>query len=102
MYLLKFAILLYITVIFSSCTIYKSPDRKDFESSTASFKIQNLKPLACSQTSVKEFSTASKLVSIINAEKKENSVFLWEHQVSGQAIFESDNLNETYCLYENI
>lgn len=92
-----------IVIILSSCTIYRSPDRKDFESSSAGFNIQNLKPLGCSHRSIGELSTSSKLVSVLNSVTAANeSVFLWEHQINSRSVFESNNLDGVYCIYENI
>ena len=88
--------------ILSSCTVYRSPDRKDFESGAASFKVQNLQASECSHTSIKTQATASKLVNIIKADSENESAFLWEHLVNDQSIFESDNLKGNFCIYENI
>ncbi|MEK6627573.1 MAG: hypothetical protein AABY53_03015 [Bdellovibrionota bacterium] len=99
--------LLSIAIILSACTVYKSPDRKAFESDYASFKVQNLtvnsKEPACSYESVRGSADASKLVTIIKLTSDDNeSVFLWEYQLNGRSVFETDNLKGTYCIYENI
>lgn len=102
MYLFKIITLFCIAIIFSACTIYKSPDRKNFESDYASFKIQNLTESLCTYVSIKGTAEASKLVTIVKTTSDHESVFLWEYQVNGQNVFESDNLKGVYCVYENI
>lgn len=87
--------------ILNSCTIYKSPDRKDFESQSASFKIQNLQSTSCSENSVRTLASASRLITIQSSQNSNDSVFLWEHTVDNINVFESDNLMGIYCLYEN-
>lgn len=87
----------------TSCSVYKSPDRKDFESYTvAANTLQNLKPLDCSYSSLKEFSTDSKLISVHNSSLDGESVLLWKYLINHQTVFESDNLKGVYCIYEKI
>jgi len=110
MHSFKIVILFYITIILSSCTVYKSPDRKDFESATAGFKVQSLKESLCTDKSVKSLAETSRLVSVLEASQQSDSaydstydsVFLWEYQINGQSVFESNNSNGLYCIYENI
>jgi hypothetical protein len=97
---LKTILLITISIALNSCTIYRSPDRKDFESLSASFKVTSLKTLSCSENSVKSLALASRLISVENSDLNK-SVFLWEHNINNQPVFESDDLNGTYCLYEN-
>lgn len=97
---LKIIILLCALSILNACTIYKSPDRKDFESLSASFKTQSLQVSSCSQNSVRTQAASSRLVSIQNSELNNESVYLWEHNIGDQHVFESDNLMGIYCLYE--
>ena len=94
--------ILLISFIFSilqSCTIYRSPDRKDFESAAPQFRAQNLKSLGCSNSSLRSKASASRLITIYkNIPKSENN-FLWEYIIDQHSYFESDNLNGTYCTY---
>jgi hypothetical protein len=96
---LKIILLIATSIALNACTIYKSPDRKDFESLSTSFKIASLKALSCSENSVKPMAQASRLVSVENSDPSQ-SVFLWEHSINNKPAFESDDLNGTYCLYE--
>ncbi len=82
---------------FSSCTVYRSPERKDFEAEYTDFKVQNLQIKSCSNTSVIPHASASKLVYI---EPEKYSI--WEHQVNQASVFESNNFKGEYCIYEYI
>ncbi len=89
-----------ITQIFlslSACTVYRSPERKDFESEYTQFKVSNLQIKSCSQTSVIQEASASKLVYF---EPEKYSI--WEHQVIQTSVFESNNFKGEYCIYEYI
>lgn len=90
-----------LTSLLSSCSLYKSPDRKDFESNAASFKVQNLTLSGCSNSTLKNQASASKLISVLSSEQNNESVFLWEYKINSAAVFETDNLQGVYCLYEN-
>jgi hypothetical protein len=81
----------------SSCTVYRSPERKDFEAEYAQFKVTNLQIKSCSQTSVVQQASASKLVYI-----EPENYSIWEHQLNQTAVFESNNFKGEYCLYEYI
>lgn len=84
------------------CTIYRSAERKDFESDSSSFRVQNLKKTGCSNESYKNHATSSKLVTIFQERKTQDSEFLWEYiTTSNQSVFESDNLKGVYCVFEN-
>lgn len=83
----------------SSCTIYRSPERKNFESEYPQFKVKNLKVSSCSNQTVAAQSMSSKLIEIINA-NDQNSIFIWEHVFINKSVFESNNLKGDYCIYE--
>lgn len=85
--------------LLASCSVYKSPDRKDFESTQPAFTATTLQLLDCADTSVKRFSENSKIVKI--SSQGNNHSVLWEHVINGKSFFETDNLKGTYCLYEN-
>ena len=91
-----FLTILFLSPLLTSCSVYKSPDRKDFESSHSDFRVQNLKMIGCSANSVKDFATVTRLISYSETE----SQIIWEHQIDDQIIFESNNLKGIYCLYE--
>lgn len=101
MRLLKASARIYFFYSLCACTLYKSPDRKDFESKTANFRIENLKLASCSNDSLSALSESSRLISIFNNSLQNNSVFLWEHKVNNSSAFETDNLKGIYCVYEN-
>ncbi len=90
-------LLLFFTI--TSCTIYRSPERKEFESEAPGFLVKNLKLVGCSYTSLKEKANSSKLLTVIQAANSENQ-FLWEYIISSESYFESDNLNGVYCEFE--
>jgi hypothetical protein len=98
---LKIILLVATSIALNACTIYKSPDRKDFESLSASFKIASLEIQSCSENSVKPMAQSSRLVSVENSDPSK-PLFLWEHSINNEPVFESDDLNLTYCLYEII
>ena len=81
----------------SGCTVYRSPERKDFESEYAGFKVKNLQIKSCSQESVIRQATASKLVYM-----EPENYSIWEHHVNQVSIFESNNFKGEYCIYEYI
>ncbi len=99
-----------------SCTIYRSPQRKEFESESSQFRVQNLKLADCSYQSVRTKASSKRLVTVlqnthssayniyaaITHGEKEESEFLWEYIVDENSVFESDNLKGVYCVYENI
>lgn len=95
-------IILLLSVIFpclQSCTIYRSPDRKDFESASPQFRAQNLKALGCSNSSLRNKASASRLVTIYKTQPKSENNFLWEYIIDQHSYFEADNLNGTYCTF---
>lgn len=102
MSLLKTSAIVILTGILYSCSIYKSADRKDFESDYSAFNITNLKISHCSQISIKANAQYSKLVTVQSDDSTHETFILWEHKINNASVFETDNLNGTYCLYENI
>ncbi len=94
-------ILLCLSITLVNCTIYQSPDRKDFESESPSFRTQNLKKVECSNQSLKPLAKNAKLVTVINHPTTNESEFLWELQMQVRSQFESDNLKGAYCVFEN-
>lgn len=89
------------------CTIYRSPQRKEFESESSQFRVQNLKLADCGHQSVRSKATSKRLVTVLQNttssayNESANSEFLWEYIVQENSIFESDNLKGVYCVYEN-
>jgi len=96
----SFICLLSFILLQTGCTVYRSPQRKDFESDADSFHVQNLKISSCSGTSIKTKASASKLVTVIEDKAHNESQFLWEYIVADQSYFESDNLQGEYCAFE--
>lgn len=86
--------------IFAGCTVYKSSDRKKFETDTAAVQINSFINETCSGVSLRDEAQASKLVKIFNSSHDGGSVFLWEHIVNDKSYLETDNLKGVYCIYE--
>jgi hypothetical protein len=84
----------------AGCTVYKSSDRKKFETDTAAVQINSFIEETCSDVSLRDEAQASKLVKIFNSSHDGGSVFLWEHIVNDKSYLETDNLKGVYCLYE--
>ena len=87
------------------CTIYRSPQRKEFESESSQFRAENLKLDECSHQSVRTRATSKRLVTILqnsaySVNNKSESEFLWEYIINENSIFESDNLKGDYCVYQ--
>lgn len=80
--------------LFSSCSIYRSADRNDFETESPSFKIKSLQKMNCSNESLAEAASQSRFVITVN------DTFLWEHQVNQISYYESNDLKGNYCLYD--
>ncbi len=102
---LKGLILLVVINTFG-CTIYRSPQRKEFESESSQFRVENLKKIDCTHQSVRTKATSKRLVTILqnsaySVNNKSESEFLWEYVINEASIFESDNLKGDYCVYEN-
>ncbi len=95
-------LLTFIFSTFQSCTIYRSPERKDFESAAPQFRAQNLKPLGCSNSSLRNKASASRLVTVYKKLPKLENNFLWEYIIDQHTYFEADNLNGTYCTFTSL
>lgn len=80
--------------ILFGCSVYKSPDRKDFDSLLVAQNLANLKVLSCSSASLRDFATEAVLLSANNS--------LWQYKINDEYIIESDTSEGAYCLYENI
>lgn len=89
------------SILLTNCTIYRSPDRKDFESESSQFRTQNLVKTSCASASVRADASAQRLVTIFKEFNSEESEFLWEYRINGKPVFESDNLKGAYCVFEN-
>ena len=85
----------------TNCTVYRSPDRKDFESENSTFRTQNLVKTDCSSQSVRHAATQSRLVTVLKDDTTNESEFLWEYKIQNESTFESDNLKGAYCVYES-
>lgn len=106
---------LFVSLHILSCTIYRSPQRKEFESESSQFRVQNLKLDECSHQSVRSRATSKRLVTVLQNmnssaynesgattyNESGESEFLWEFIVNENSVFESDNLKGVYCVYEN-
>ena len=90
------------SILLSSCSVYRSPQRKDFESESGNFKVQNLQKVSCSENSIKAQALASRLVTVLKNEENSESQFIWEHIVGNQSYFESDNAKGEYCAFKSI
>ena len=104
---MKLKILILILVLNCiSCTIYRSPQRKEFESESAQFRVQNLKLAECMHQSIRTKATSKRLVTVLqnahySANNSMESEFLWEYLINDESVFESDNLKGVYCVYQN-
>jgi len=96
----RFFSFVFAAFLITGCTVYKSSDRKRFETDTSSAHINNLVTESCSSTSIRDYAQASKLVKIYTSSHDGGSVFLWEHIVDNISYLETDNLKGVYCLYE--
>jgi hypothetical protein len=96
----RFFIYVFTAILFSGCTVYRSSDRKRFESENSTAHINNLVTESCSNTSIRNWAQASKLIKIYTSSHDGGSVFLWEHVVDDISYLETDNLKGVYCLYE--
>lgn len=101
MYGLKYYFYL-IFLSLSSCSIYSSPQRNEFENNYNQIKLENLNRLYCSDESLKNKALSARLVHL----NTEESMILWELQLKKNTQnppitqYESDNLKGEYCLYE--
>ncbi|MBC7419502.1 MAG: hypothetical protein H7328_02125 [Bdellovibrio sp.] len=85
----------------TNCTIYRSPDRKDFESESSQFRTQNLVSIGCSGQTMRLQASATRLVTILPNNQTNESEFLWEYRIQDKSYFESDNFKGAYCVFEN-
>ena len=85
----------------TGCTIYRSPERKEFESAAPQFRAQNLKQVGCSNSTQRNKASSSRLITIYKSGSPSESHFLWEYIIDDQSYFESDNLHGLYCEFEN-
>lgn len=92
--------LILVSFILVSCSVYKSPQRKEFESESGNFKVQNLQRLSCSAQSIKAHATAQRLVTVMSNEQTSESEFIWEYIINDQSYFESDNSKGEYCAFK--
>lgn len=81
----------------SSCVLYKSPERKDFESEYPTFQISQLQKQSCSNESVIVQASHSRLVYL-----KPEDISLWEHIIDSKSYFESNNFKGEFCLYHYV
>ena len=88
--------------IISGCSVYKSPDRKDFDSLVVTQSFQNLKVVSCSPASVRDYATETTLLSPNASPNDLPNILLWQYKIDDEYFIESDNLEGAYCLYENI
>lgn len=88
--------------VLTACSLYRSEDRKDFESAKESFSLKSLSLAGCSYSTYRPTARAQKLVSVFTEPQTGDSVFLWEYRLTnGRSVFEAENLKGTYCLYES-
>ena len=99
---MKLSVLLTLTaLILTNCTIYRSPQRKEFESEFPTFKAQNLSQKSCSNTSLRNQAHAARLAHIFVDSSSEDQ-FLWEYIIEQKSFFETDNLKGIYCVFESV
>jgi hypothetical protein len=84
-----------LSFLFQSCQVYQSPERKEFESESPQFRVQNLQKISCSQTSVSSQSPAIVGQKIILETETER---IWEFIIADVSVFESENLQGEYCV----
>lgn len=85
---------------FSSCQIYQSPDRRDFESdrpvlqvqSQQHFIVQNYRAQSCGPESVQAFSEKSEVVYV------DESIRVTQYTIGTTTIYESENQQGDYCV----
>lgn len=101
--------ILTLILLFNSvaCTIYRSPQRKEFESESSQFRVQNLTLAGCGHQSVRTKASSKRLVTVLQSAHSSayndsgESEFLWEYMINESSVFESDNLKGVYCVYQN-
>ena len=95
----KFSTLI-ICLLLAGCSVYRSPERKEFESEASQFRVQNLKQVRCSGRSLRSKSMASRLITVYQTPSSPENRFLWEYIIAEHSYFESDNLGGQYCVFE--
>lgn len=94
---------LFLALELLGCTVYRSPQRKDFESEYSGFQAQNLKQVACSDQTQISPQSSKRLVTVLEQKspntKTTNSVYIWEYIQNDQSLYESDNLKGEFCAY---
>lgn len=85
---------LFLFLVTSSCSIYRSADRNNFESEAPALKIKSLRKTSCSNETVAHEASYSRLVTVVEDE------FVWQHDLGQTTYFESTNLKGTYCFYD--
>lgn len=86
-----------------SCTVYRSPQRREFESEYSGFQVKNLNVVSCSHETQSQPYEAKRLVTVLEqpqASEGSQSIFMWEYKKADQSLFESDNLKGDYCVYK--
>lgn len=82
-------------LLFQSCQVYQSPERKEFESESPQFRVQNLQKMSCSRISLNTQAnkiTGQKIVAENETER------VWEYIIKNESVFESENLQGEYCV----
>ncbi len=84
----------------SSCTVYRSPERHDFENEYPQYKSENittqLRLISCSKESVASYASSSRIVYAEPAQ-----FVLSEHIINHSLVLESYNLKGDFCIYED-
>lgn len=98
----NFLALFFISLIFSSCNIYTSSDRKKFETENpqlASFNIAS--DTSCSNKSLSSTSSSTKELYTTESSQDGSPLLVRRLIVNNQSIYETDNLKGVYCVYQN-
>lgn len=86
-------VIILLGLFLQSCQVYKSPERKEFESERPQFQVQNLqKTTSCSSTSKSTVAQAGRVVYENETER------VSEYIIFNESIFESENLQGEYCV----
>jgi hypothetical protein len=96
-----YALLFAMTFSIVNCTIYQSPDRKEFETESPRFRTQNLTKIECNDRSLQSSADSKKLVDVMTISETNETEFLWELKINDHSVFESENLKGAYCVYES-
>jgi hypothetical protein len=85
---------LFSVFLLTSCSIYRSADRNNFESESPQIRIRSLQKQSCSNQTLASSASQSRLLTTFNDE------FLWEHVIQSTSVYESTDLKGNYCLYD--